>query len=310
MKTKKILKNSQKKSKLLPKQQFRKKYPLSNPDKILYLEQKITKLDLANYYEHVQNWILPHITKRFLTIVRCPEGQQKKCFYQRHLDEKIKNIYTLHHQTKSTKADTYFYVKDKFGLITLVQLGVLEIHPWGCRIDSPEKPDLIIFDLDPSPEVKWRKVIEAAFFVKENLGKLNLTSFVKTTGGKGLHIVVPIKRLYSWDKIKLFAQTFVTYLQALNPDLYVSQLSKSKRKGKIFIDYLRNQRGASAIAPYSTRAKKNAPIATPLAWNELSPQIKSDTFTIKTLPKRLAHLSKDPWEGFFSLKQTLQFPKI
>ncbi|MES2141731.1 MAG: non-homologous end-joining DNA ligase [Pseudomonadota bacterium] len=290
--------------------QANKNYPLSSPDKILYSEQRITKLDLANYYEQIQEWILPYITKRFLTIVRCPEGQQKKCFYQRHLKENgVENIYSIPSKTKSAKLEPYFYIKDKLGLLALVQLGVLEIHPWGCHVDAIEKPDLVTFDLDPGTELEWKKVIEAAFFVKENLAQLNLISFVKTTGGKGLHVVIPIKRQYSWEKIKIFAQTFVKYLEMLKPDLYISNMNKSKRKGKIFIDYLRNQRSATAIAPYSTRAKKNAPIATPLAWNELSVRIKSDSFTVKTLPKRLTQLKKDPWIDFFSLKQTLRLPK-
>ena len=290
------------------KQQPNKKYALSNPDKILYPEQKITKLDLANYYKQVQTWILPYITNRFLTIVRCPEGVQKDCFYQRHLNESnIANIYSLHQTTKTEK---YLYIKDKLGLMALVQLGVLEIHPWGCRIDSIEKPDLIIFDLDPGPEVGWRKVIEAAFFVKENLAQLNLTSFVKTTGGKGLHILIPIKRQYSWNKVKIFAHSFVKYLEMLKPSLYTSNMNKSKRKGKIFIDYLRNQRSATAIAPYSTRAKKNASLAIPLGWDELSVKIKSDTFTVKTLSKRLTRLKQDPWIDFFSLKQILRLPEV
>jgi bifunctional non-homologous end joining protein LigD len=279
-------------------------YPLSNPDKILYPKQKITKLDLADYYEQIQTWILPYITQRFLTIVRCPEGTKKACFYQRHLHANtIENIYS-----RTKKSEAYFYIKDQRGLIELIQLGVLEIHPWGSRIDSIEKPDIIIFDLDPGADVAWKKVIDAAFLVKENLAKLNLTSFVKTTGGKGLHVVIPIKRQYRWDKVKLFAQSFATALEALHPDLYVSQLSKTKRKGKIFIDYLRNQHGATAIAPYATRARENASVATPLSWEELSVRIKSDSFTIKTLPKRLSQLKNDPWIEFFTLKQTLRLP--
>ncbi len=279
---------------------------LSNPNKLLYPNLGITKLDLANYYARVHTWMLPYITKRFLTILRCPEGQKKECFYQRHLNEiKIEKLYSMNVQTKMNESESYFYIKDKLGILALVQLGVLEIHPWSCSIDSLEKPDLIIFDLDPGSGVEWKKVIDAALFVKENLAKLNLTSFVKTTGGKGLHIVIPIKRQYSWDTIKIFAHSFAKYLETLQPDLYISQLSKAKRSGKIFIDYLRNQRGATAIAPYATRANDNASVATPLAWDELSVRIKSDSFTIKTLPKRLDELKKDPWEKFFTLKQSL-----
>lgn len=159
-------------------------------------------------------------------------------------------------------------------------------------------------------DVEWKRVIEAAFFVKDNLQKINLTSFVKTTGSKGLHVVVPIKRLYSWDKVKIFAHTLVKYLAIQNPQLIVANMSKAKRKGKIFVDYLRNQRGASSIAPYSTRIRENASLATPLAWDELTTRIKSDTFTVKNLPKRLDRLKHDPWGDFFTLKQKLRLPMV
>lgn len=285
-------------------------FQLSNPDKLLYPEAKITKLNLVNYYSKIENWILPYIVKRPLTLVRCPEGQKKKCFYQRHLNKEIENLYPIKLTGKTAKSEPYLYVKDKFGLMALIQLGVLEIHPWASQIDKLDKPDFITFDLDPGMHVEWKRVIEAAFFVKDNLQKINLTSFVKTTGSKGLHVVVPIKRLYSWDKVKIFAHTVVNYLAMLNPHLIVANMSKTQRKGKIFVDYLRNQYGASSIAPYSTRVRENASVATPLAWDELSIRIKSDGFTIKTLPKRLDRLKHDPWEGFVTLKQTLSLPMV
>jgi bifunctional non-homologous end joining protein LigD len=285
-------------------------YHFTNLDKILYPEQSITKLDLAEYYNEVYKWILPYIVKRPLTIVRCPQGREK-CFYQKHINEiTAENIYSININGKSTD-QPYLYIKDEAGLMALVQFDVLEIHPWGCHIDRIEKPDLITFDLDPSPEVEWKQVIETAYFVKENLDKINLTSFVKTTGGKGLHVVLPIKRQYGWNEVEIFAHTFVDYLVSLKPNLYVANISKAKRKGKIFLDYLRNQAGATTVAPYSTRAKENAPISTPLDWNELSVKIKSDTFTIKNLPKRLKYLKKDPWEEIFNIQQQkLSLPKV
>ena len=146
--------------------------------------------------------------------------------------------------------------------------------------------------------------------VKEHLKKINLHSFVKTTGSKGLHVVIPIKRLYSWDKIKIFAHTFVQYLAMQNPQLIVANMSKLQRTGKIFIDYLRNQRGATSISPYSTRIRANAAVATPLNWDELTTRIKSDTFTVKNLPNRLAKLKRDPWSDFFILKQKLSLPVV
>jgi bifunctional non-homologous end joining protein LigD len=283
---------------------------LSHPDKLLYPDVNITKLDLANYYNKISEWILPYITNRPLTLLRCPNGQKKKCFYQRHLMVKTENLHAITLTDKTHKREPYLYVKNKLGLMALIQLGVLEIHPWASQIDKLEKPDYITFDLDPGSDTEWKKLIETAFLIKEHLQKINLQSFVKTTGSKGLHVVVPIKRLYSWEKIKVFAHTFAQYLALQNPQLIVANMSKMKRKGKIFVDYLRNQRGASSIAPYSTRIRANAAVATPLNWDELTTRIKSDTFTVKNLPQRLAKLKRDPWSDFFILKQKLSLPMV
>jgi bifunctional non-homologous end joining protein LigD len=295
----------------IAKKQAPARFQLTNPDKMVYPAVGITKLDLLNYYRQIEKWILPYILKRPLTVVRCPEGQQKKCFYQRHFSQiEVKNIYSITLQDKTDNPAPYIYIKDKLGLMSLIQLGVLEIHPWGSRIDHIEKPDLITFDLDPGSNVEWKKVIETAYIVKETLEKMRLISFVKTTGSKGLHVVVPIKRQYSWDKVKVFAHTLAEYLALHNPSLIVANMNKSKRKGKIFIDYLRNQRGASSIAAYSTRVRENASVATPLAWEELSMRIKSDSFTVKNLAKRLVRLKQDPWADFLNLKQKLYLTMI
>ncbi len=266
---------------------------LTNPDKILYPEDNISKQDLANYYNEIQKWILPYLIKRPLTLVRCPDGY-KKCFYQRH---------------PSSGRSEYIYLKDISDLLSFVQMGVLEIHPWGSRVDEIEYPDMLIFDLDPAPEVKWKKVVLAAKQIKQSLAKLKLKSFVKTTGGKGLHVVVPIKPEYDWDKVKKFSKTFVNVLEQNNPGDYTSKLSKQQRKGKIFIDYLRNQRGATAVAAFSTRARLHAPVSTPLAWNELTNRFQDTFYTITTLPKRLKKLKKDPWEQFFKIRQSLNLDK-
>jgi bifunctional non-homologous end joining protein LigD len=290
--------------------QSRSSFHLTHPDKLLYPDVNITKLDLANYYHKISKWILPYVIKRPLTLLRCPNGQKKKCFYQRHLTNETENVYEITLTDKTDQPEPYLYIKDQSGLMSLMQLGVLEIHPWSSQIDKIDQPDFITFDLDPGLDTDWKKVIEAAFFVKDNLKKINLQSFVKTTGSKGLHVVIPIKRLYSWDKVKIFSRTFVQYLAMQNPQLVVANMSKAKRKGKIFVDYLRNQRGASSIAPYSTRIKGNAAVATPLNWDELSTRIKSDTFTIKNLPQRLAKLKYDPWTDFFKLKQKLSLTMV
>ena len=277
---------------------------LTHPEKILYPEAKITKSDVFNYYEEVQEWILPYIINRPLTILRCPEDYTK-CFYQKHTNNTTPpSLHSIVIKEAEGKSNC-IYINDKEGLLALPQLGTLEIHPWGSKIDNIETPDIIVFDLDPAPELAWKKVVEAAFEIKNHLEELKLKSFIKTTGGKGLHVVVPIKPKHSWAEIKNFTHVFANCLVEQYPKKYLSQMSKEKRTGKIFIDYLRNQRGANAIAPYSTRARPNAPIATPLHWDELTNNYKDTYFTIKTILKRLETV-KDPWKDFFKTKQSLR----
>ncbi|MBV9575931.1 MAG: DNA ligase D, partial [Gammaproteobacteria bacterium] len=258
-------------------------YTLSNPKKIIYSEDKITKQNLADYYYHIHTWILPYIINRPLTLVRCPE-EYRKCFYQKHINKTTSApLYGIPIKEKN-KMEEYIYIKDVDGLMALSQLGTLEIHPWGSKIDEIEYPDTIVFDLDPALDISWKEVVAAAFDLKEELLNLKLKSFIKTTGGKGLHVVIPIKPEYEWSEIKNFTHVFADYMQARNPKKYINKMSKEKRKGKIFIDYLRNQQGATAIACYSTRAREHAPVATPLEWDELTNNIKDTFFTIKTLP--------------------------
>lgn len=194
--------------------------------------------------------------------------------------------------------------------MALPQLGTLEIHTWGSRIEELDYPDMMVFDLDPAPDVKWKQVVKAAFEVKKHLAEFKLKSFVKTTGGKGLHIVIPIKPEYAWSEIKNFSQLFSDLLTLQSPKDYINKMTKLKRKGKIFVDYLRNQRGATAIAPYSTRARKHAPIAVPVHWDELTDDIRDTFFTLQTLPLRLEKLKKDPWKDFFKIHQSLNLAKL
>ena len=276
---------------------------LTHPDKILYPENKITKKMLYEYYDNIQELILPYITNRPLTIVRCPENY-KSCFYQKHLQHPLLGLHTFPIKEK-LKTDEYFFIEDVVGLFELVQIGCLELHPWGSMINHVEHPDMIIFDLDPAPDVSWKKVVAAAFEIKNFLHKMKLKSFVKTTGGKGLHVVVPISPKYSWDEIKNFAHDIVNQMVLENPRDYINTMSKIKRKGKVFLDYLRNGRGATAIAPYSTRARLHAPIATPIHWDELTNNIRDNFFTLKTIPAHLKHRKADPWKNFLKLTQQL-----
>ncbi|WP_131783579.1 DNA ligase D [Legionella gresilensis] len=277
---------------------------LTHADKVIYSEDKITKGELYSYYDEISEYILPYIKNRLLTLVRCPE-KYSKCFYQKHLyANNSPSLYSLAVQGK-TEVEQYLYLKDKKGLLNLIQMGVLEIHPWGSQIKSLEYPDTITIDLDPAPDVLWQEVVQAAFEIKKYLEQIQLTCFVKTTGGKGLHVVVPILPEYDWEDVKQFTEIFVQFLEKLKPEAYVSKMSKTKRKGKIFIDYLRNQRSATAISAYSTRARLHAPVATPLDWDELTDNFNDTFYTIRTLPKRLQELKTDPWQEVRKIKQSL-----
>lgn len=281
------------------------KIKFTNLDRVFYPKQGITKGDLVEYYQLVEKFILPHVANRPLTLVRCPSGHQANCFYQKHFTDSIpktlKSIPILEHGAY----EPYIYINNVQGLMGLVQIGVLEIHPWGSRNSHLEKPDRIIFDLDPSPEIKWHEVIECARVINQFLTYLGLKNYVKTTGGKGLHIVIPIQPTRSWEVIGQMSKRIADMMVEIHPTKYIATMSKAKRRGKIFIDYLRNVRGATAIAAYSTRARDNAPIAVPLTWEELSPKIKSDTFNIKNIKKRLNSLKTDPWQNFFKTKQSI-----
>lgn len=277
------------------------KFEITHPGRIVYPKSNITKLDVVKYYDTIQSWILPYIVSRPLTIVRCPQGIEAACFFQKHI---------LPHENNADifQGDKSLYIKKQAGLMELVQIGALELHISGNQIDKPNKPDWIVFDLDPGEGVSWKTIVKTAFFIKEELERYGLTSFVKTTGGKGLHVVLPIVRRYDWESISLFTKTFSEYMSVKYPNDYVSVMTKSKRIHKIYIDYLRNQTGATAIAPYSTRARELATVSTPLGWDELSTKIKPSDFTIETVIKRLETLTQDPWEDFFAMKQSL--PKM
>jgi bifunctional non-homologous end joining protein LigD len=278
---------------------------ISHPDRVLYPEMGLTKQDLAEYYESIADWILPHVVDRPLTLVRCPGGRAGQCFYQKHLaDEPPEHFRGVSIKEKSG-TDEYVVIDDLAGLVSLVQMGVLEIHPWPARADKVEAPDRLIFDLDPGEGVPWKDVVVAAREVRDCLGELGLESFLRTSGGKGLHVVAPLARRNSWDELKAFAKAVAELLVREAPDRYIATMSKAKRRGKVFVDYLRNQRGATAIACYSTRAREGAPVAAPLAWDELTARLKPNGFTVKNMPQRLGKLQADPWAGFFDARQSI-----
>ncbi|HEY6199459.1 MAG TPA: DNA ligase D [Candidatus Binatia bacterium] len=277
---------------------------LSNPERVLYPEANITKLELARYYEEIADWILPHVALRPLTMVRCPEGY-RKCFYQKHIEENLPESFKRINVKERKASGRYVMIDSLPGLISLVQMGVLEIHTWGSRAEHVEMPDQLIFDLDPDSGLAWRRVVEAARLLRRRVAELGLEAFVKTTGGKGLHIVVPVAPEVDWEEAKEFTKNVAESIARNAPDRYLTNMSKTKRAGKIFIDYLRNGRGATAVAAYSTRARAGAPVSVPLRWEELDDDIRGDHFTLRNVRQRLTRLRKDPWANFSNSRRSI-----
>jgi len=278
---------------------------LSNPDRMLYPKVKVTKRNLAEFYEAIAERILPHIINRPLTIVRCPKGLPSKCFYQRHMNETLPPTLRGVRVCEGDEVVQYIVLDDLAGLVSLVQLSTLEIHPWGAMADAIDRPNRLIFDLDPGPGVPWKRVVEAAMTTRDILASANLQSFVQTSGGKGLHVIVPIMPRADWDEAKAFCKAVAQVMATREPKKYTATLSKSKREGKVFIDYLRNGKGATSVASYSARARDGASVATPLSWEELPDLRRADAFTVKNLPQRLQAQKADPWKAYFKLRQYL-----
>jgi bifunctional non-homologous end joining protein LigD len=278
---------------------------LTHPNRVLFPDEGITKVELAAYYAEIADWILPHVANRPLSLVRCPDGVGDECFYQKHVRPGTPESLDRVTVVEKNKKGEYAVVQDVAGLIALVQISVLEIHPWGSQADNLERPDRLILDLDPDPTVKWPKVVAAAKEMRDRFHDLGLASFVKVTGGKGLHVVVPIERRTEWAELKEFARKFARAAESDSSDRYTTNMSKAARPNKIFLDYLRNERGSTAVAAYSTRARPTAAVSVPLSWKELSARIKPDQFQINEVKKRLARLRNDPWDGFFETKQKI-----
>ena len=278
---------------------------LTSPDKVLYPEVGVTKLDLASYYQTIAPYILPYVVNRPISLVRCPEGIEGERFFQRHamkgMSDAIKQIPISGGESKKP----YLYLDGEAGLFGLVQISTVEIHDWGVSLDHLYEPDRLVFDLDPDEGLDIDVLKAAAVEVRDFLADLGLKSFLKSTGGKGLHVVAPIAPKQGWDEVKAFAKAIADALVEVRADRYTANPLKRTRVGKIFVDYLRNQRGGSAIVNYSTRAKPNASVACPLAWDELKGLKVASPYTLKTLPMRLKAKRSDPWEGFFSTRQSI-----
>jgi bifunctional non-homologous end joining protein LigD len=281
-------------------------FKITHPDRVLYPKQKITKLDVAKYYNTVSPWVLEHVSERPIALLRCHDEVGDSCFFQKHINvSHVPSLFEtyIHHQ----KA---IYLKTKQGLLNLVQMGVVEFHFWQCHMANKDSPDQIIFDLDPDSAIRWSTIKKSAFRLKELLEKLGLESFVKTTGGKGLHIHVPIAPKYSWESTLNFARGICQQLELQYPDLYITQSSKKKRTHKIFLDYLRNGFGATAVAPYSLRAKDEPWVATPITWKELEKSTKHIRFDMNSVQKRLSLQKETPWVKYKMLKQKIKILEV
>lgn len=279
---------------------------LTHPGKILDTETGLTKQQLADYYWAVASHMLPHIEGRPLSLVRCPEGSGSPCFFQKHVNHMLPpGIGAVDVPDKKTgKIEPYITLSSAEALAGLAQIGVLEVHPWGSRNDDLEHPDRMIIDLDPDTAISWARLAESAAEVRKQLKKIGLESFVKSTGGKGLHVVAPIVAEYDWAVIKEFAHAFVLQMEKEEPVMYLTKMSKAARKGKIFLDYLRNERGATAVAAFSPRARPGAAVSLPLNWSELQLP-ERPVVHVADFEDWKGRLSRDPWKQFFKTRQRI-----
>ncbi len=280
-----------------PPEAQRSAVALTHPDRLYWPDDGVTKQGLADYYAEVWPRMAPFVVGRPLALLRCPDGVGGPAFFQKHAWKGVSPAIALVEDPKH-KGEPLISIRDLDGLTALVQMAVLEIHPWGSTVVDWERPDTIVMDLDPGEGVAWEAVIEAAREVRDRLRAAGISTFVKTSGGKGLHVVAPVKPKADWRAVKAFTKGIADAMAADDPQRYVATIAKAKRTGKILIDYLRNQRGMTAVAAYSTRARPGAAVSMPLGWDELGPAIGPAHFTVANAPARLAALARDPWDGF------------
>ncbi len=278
---------------------------ISSPEKIIFKKEKKTKRDVFEFYQTIAKQMLPYLKNRPLSLVRCPNGSEGTCFFQKHFTGSIPDSFRTFPLEEGKGKGIYISIDSAEGLQELVQLNAFEIHAWNCDKDDYLRPNQIVMDFDPGQEVPWSQVIAAAFEMKEMLEDLDLKSFVKLTGGKGIHVHVPIAPVYEWDQIKSFSKSLALELVARNPSRYIANMSRKLRKNKIFVDYLRNGYGATAVVPYSLRAKALSAVALPLEWNELKKVKDPQEFTMDKALNKIKSRKRDPWVGMLKLKQKI-----
>lgn len=284
------------------KKEVIEKITITHPERIVYPKQKITKEDVANYYKKVGKRMYKYIGNRLLSVIRCNKGIHGECFFKKH-PLKEKNGIKIKKVNKGiNKSEEYFYISDINGIIYEVQLGTIEFHTWGCLENKINHPDVMVFDLDPDEKLDLKKVRQGAKDLKLILDELNLKSFLKVSGGKGYHIVVPFNNTNNWESFREFSRNVARLMAVRWPERYTANSRKDKREGKIFIDWMRNSKGATSVAPYSLRARDKASVSMPIKWSELD-KISPDEITMDKAIKMLKR--KDPWEGFFEVNQSL-----
>jgi bifunctional non-homologous end joining protein LigD len=295
---------------------------VSNPDRVMYPDlppeggsrtsrsPALTKLDIVRYYDRIADAMMPHVEGRPLTLVRCGAGIDGDCIYMKHSKLWAPRALTRVKIQEKTKIGDYLVVESPEALVSLAQMDILEIHTWNTRYGKVEHPDRIVLDLDPGPEIEWAAVVEAAKTVRRLLRTLDLESYVKTTGGRGLHLVVPLEPRQTWDVCLDFARAAAGALARHDPALFTTAFAKRGRERQILVDYMRNNRTNTSIAAFSTRARPGAPVSTPISWTELTPKLSPASFTVGTAPARVERLRADPWADYFKTRQRLSRPAI
>lgn len=268
---------------------------ISSPDKLLYKNPNITKLEVVKYYQAVAKRMLPFIDKRIISTVRCPDGIDGEIFFKKHFEGEREGFNKIEILNKEEERDDYYYITNIRGLISEVQMNSIEFHTWGSVINNINNPNILVFDLDPDEKLSIKKLRKGVKDLKSILDELTLKSYLKTSGGKGYHVVVPIKDV-GWTEFRKIAKNIAELMEAKWPDKYTANMRKANRNGKIFIDWVRNTKGATSIAPYSLRARNNAPVSFPISWNELD-KIKPNEITLKKALKKIK--KTDPWKDFF-----------
>lgn len=276
---------------------------ITSPDKVIFEDPEIKKADVVRYYEKVSERMLPYVGNRILSIVRCPKGISESCFFKKHPGPDSEGIVTLPITTGSGEKEDYFYIESASGLISEAQMGTLEFHTWGSCVDDLEKPDMMVFDLDPDEGMELEQVRQGVKDTKSLLDQLSLVSYLKTSGGKGYHVVVPLKPSVGWDAFHDFARHIAELMEQKWPDRYTSNVRKDRRKDRIFIDWIRNGRGATSIAPYSIRARKGARVSMPITWEELDTVAPGGIGMADAL-MRIG--GNDPWKDFYQIDQRLK----